>query len=413
VRPADIVRYEGLAKARTVAGGVGVVGLLISLFFMFVGTEEARTRFAHSYLMGFAYWVAIAVASLIFVAIFHTAKVKWITVVRRPLEAVASSVLVLAVLSLPLYLPGTLHKLYLWTHDAHHLFEQGLISEEQVHHLHHKQHGYLNLPFFYVRQLVYFGVWILVSTLFLKWSRAQDAVGGYEQLARLRRVGPGVLPLLALTITFAAFDWLMSLTPLWQSTIYGVYYFAGGILTAVAVWIILTVNSTEPGGPGSVATAEHLHNQGKYLLAFTAFWAYIAFSQFLLMWIANLPEETPFWVSRMGPQWRAYSVAVVVCHFVIPFFALLSRDLKRKPRAIGFVAAYILVVQFMDMMWMVLPNNYPTQFAITPGALLVDLAAWLGVGGITMAYAIHQLRSGFAVPVKDPYLPESLRYVQP
>ncbi|MCI0573698.1 MAG: hypothetical protein L0Y66_23430 [Myxococcaceae bacterium] len=406
-RPAELGRFDGGGQLMRLAGAVGVVSLLASVVAMFVGSKEWQERAAHSYLMAFAYWVAIAVATLIFLAIFHTAKAKWVTAVRRPLEVVASSVVALAVLSIPLYL--VLDKLYVWTHHGAEELALWGVNEVQAHHLHFKQEGYLNKPFFFVRQAIYWGSWILVSHLLTKWSRNQDAEGGLKDIVKMRKFAPGVLPLLALTITFAAFDWLMSLTPLWQSTIYGVYYFAGGLLSGIAVWILFTVNVFHVGHPGAPVKEDHLHNQGKFLLAFTAFWAYIAFSQFLLVWAANLPEEAPFYSIRMGPAWAPFSIALILLHFVLPFFLLLSRDLKRKPRAIGAVAAYILFAQYVDMLWLVLPNRYPGGLHL----VWTDLTALVGVGGITLAYTLWRLRAGAALPVKDPYLPEALRYVQP
>jgi hypothetical protein len=407
-RPGAIGRFDGGAKLMTVAGGVGAVALLLTLVGLFFGSEEARERAAHSYLIGLSYWTGLAVASLIFLAIFHTAKVKWITVIRRALEVQASTVAVLALLAIP-FVVVVAPKIYIWWHHAEELVAAGKLTEVQGHHMHHKQH-YLNPTFFWVRQVIYWVSWIVISGLLLRWSRAQDESGDLTYTVRARKLSPGVLPLLALTITFASFDWLMSLTPLWQSTIFGVYYFAGSLWAAIAMWTLSTVITARiPNGHGALTSKEHLHNLGKFQFAFTAFWAYIAFSQFMLVWIANLPEEAPYYAVRLNEHWFPYSVALALTHFVLPFFLLIGRDIKREPRALAAVTVYVLVVQLLDIMWLVLPNHYPEGFRLA----WTDVTAWVGIGGIAMAYGIWKLRGGYAVPVKDPYLPESVRYVNP
>ncbi|HZI05608.1 MAG TPA: hypothetical protein VEZ71_16380, partial [Archangium sp.] len=212
-------RFNG-SKTMTMAGAVGVVGLVLTAVGFF--TAPQPTMF--SYLFGFTYWVGISVASIIMVAIFHTAKAKWITILRRTMETMGSSVFVFALLVIPLLL-GAKH-IFPWVDHGENWVFPGTdgvrFTPVELHHLHHK-HPYLNLTFFYIRQAIYFGVWIFVSRKLLGWSTEQDTSGALELTVKARRFSPGALPFLALTITFAAFDWLMTLTPLWQSTIFGVY----------------------------------------------------------------------------------------------------------------------------------------------------------------------------------------------
>lgn len=398
----SVERYTGTPRLMAPAFGLGILGLVLTAVGAFTGDPRAA---AHSYLIAFAYWVGISVASLIMVAIFHTAKAKWMTVLRRAMETMAISVPIFAVLFLGL-IPALKH-LYPWVPGselASHL------TEMEREHLGHKQHGYLNLPFFYARQVIYFGVWIFVSHRLHGWSTRQDELtGDLELTVKQRFLSPGALPFLALTITFAAFDWMMSLTPLWQSTIYGVYYFAGSFLSAFCVLVLASVNAQGQNLYGSLVTPAHYHNLGKLMLGFVAFWAYIAFSQFLLVWIANLPEEAPWYNIRIFGGWRNLSASLFFLHFLIPFGILLSRNLKLQPRKLSVVAVYLLLIHLVDLYWLVWPaynENGPT-FHWTL------ITAFLGVGGTAIGFALLRARGKYTVPVKDPYIADSLRYVQP
>ncbi|WP_164002898.1 hypothetical protein [Pyxidicoccus caerfyrddinensis] len=403
VRVADIERYTGTPKLMVPAFGLGVLGLLATLAGYFA--TDAKGAAAHSYLLAFSYWAGISVAFLLMLCIFHTAKAKWPIVLRRTMETAASAVPIFILLLLPLLL--MVKDLYSWWPGsplAAHI--QGIEAE----HLSHKQHGYLNPTFFYVRQAIYFGVWVFVSWRMRSWSLKQDETGELDLTVKQRRFAPGSLPFLALTITFASFDWLMSLTPMWQSTIYGVYYFSGSFLAAFCVLTIVTTNATGANLYGSVVKLDHFHNLGKLMLAFVAFWAYTAFSQFLLVWIANIPEEAPWYGLRIFGAWRPMSIALFFLHFVLPFFILLSRNLKLQPRKLSVVAVYILAIHAVDLYWLIWPALTGTD---GPSFHWTLVTAFLGVGGIAVGFALLQARNRFTLPVKDPYIAESLRYVQP
>ncbi|RKG89875.1 hypothetical protein [Corallococcus terminator] len=394
-------RYTGTPKLMVPAFGLGVVGLVLTAVGFFMNPEAT----SFSYLLGFTYWVGISVAALIMLAIFHTAKAKWLIVLRRAMETMAVSVPVFAVLFLGL-IPA-LKYLYPWFPGSP-LFAN--IHGVELEHLAHKQHGYLNPTFFGIRQVIYFAVWIFVSTRLYGWSTKQDESGGLDLTVKQRRFSPGALPFLALTITFASFDWLMSLTPMWQSTIYGVYYFAGSFLAAFCMLMLITVNAQGKDLYGSVVKISHYHNLGKLMLAFTAFWAYIAFSQFLLVWIANIPEEAPWYGLRMFGPWRNLSIALFWLHFVLPFFTLLSRTLKEKPRLMAVIAVYLLLIHAVDLYWLIWP-----AFSGEAGPTFhwTLITAFVGVGGVSVGYALFRARGRYTLPVKDPYIAESLRYVQP
>lgn len=396
----SVERYNGTPKLMLPAFGIGILGLVATAVGAFMDMRAA----AHSYLFAFTYWVGISVASIIMVAVFHTAKAKWMTVLRRAMETMAGAVPIFAVLILGL-IPFFKH-LYPWAPGselASHL------NELERHHIESK-HGYLNVEFFAVRQVIYFGVWILVSQRLIGWSTRQDETGELMLTVKQRFLSPGSLPFLALTITFASFDWLMSLTPLWQSTIYGVYYFAGSFLAAFCVLTLATVNAQGSKDLyGNLVTTAHYHSLGKLMLAFVAFWAYIAFSQFLLIWIANIPEEATWYHVRIFGAWRPVSIALFFVQFLIPFGILLSRNLKLQPRKLSVVAVYLLLVHGVDLYWLIFPA-YNEEQPMFPWTLPF---AFVGVGGIALGFALFRARGKYTVPVKDPYIAESLRYVQP
>ncbi|WP_224247131.1 hypothetical protein [Hyalangium gracile] len=396
----SVERYTGTPRLMVPAFGIGILGLVLTAVGAFVGDARAA---AHSYLFAYAYWVGISVAAIIMVAVFHTAKAKWMTVLRRAMETMAISIPIFAVLFLGL-IPA-LKLLYPWVPGSE-LANQ--LTDVQRGHLSHK-HAYLNVGFFYARQVIYFVVWTFVSHRLYGWSTRQDEGGDLMLTVKQRFLSPGSLPFLALTITFAAFDWMMSLTPLWQSTIYGVYYFAGSFLAAFCVLTLATVNATGKDLYGNLVTTAHYHNLGKLMLAFVAFWAYIAFSQFLLVWIANLPEEAPWYHVRIFGGWRPVSIALFFVHFLIPFGILLSRNLKLQPRKLAVVAVYLLLVHAVDMYWLIFPAYNDAQ----PTFPWTIITAWVGVGGIAVGFALFRARGRYTVPVKDPYIADSLRYVQP
>lgn len=398
-------RFTGGSKTMTLAGGVGVLGLVLTVVGFF--TAPQPTMF--SYLLAFCYWLGISVAFTIMMAIFLTAKAKWPTLFRRTMETLGCNVVVFVPLILPLLLG--MKYIFPWVDPGAWVFpgtEGQHFTPVEMHHLHNK-HPYLNQTFFYIRQAIYFAVWIIVSWRLRAWSTEQDTTGALELTVKQRRFAPGSLPFLGLTLTFAAFDWLMSLTPLWQSTIFGIYYFAGSFQAAFCVLMLTTVNARGKDEFGSLATTAHYHNLGKLMLAFTAFWAYAALSQFLLIWIANLPEEAGWFKLRIEGPWMPWSLAIFFLGFVLPFFTLLSRNLKLQPRRLAVVAVYLLVMHAVDLYWLIWPAFSP-QGASFHWTLLT---AFAGVGGLTVAGALWQARGKYTLPVKDPYIAESLRYVQP
>jgi hypothetical protein len=372
---------------------VAAVGLGLTLV---GGLFDAR-RAMYAYLVAFAYWVGIALGALILLGSFHAARAKWPVVLRRFLETVPSTFPLFLVLFVPIAL-GMRH-LYVWV-DPHAL-------EGELRHLVEHKAPYLNVPFFLVRAGFYFLFWIVVSHLLRAWSMRQDAAGGVALTAWQRRLGAGSLPFLAFTMAFASFDWMMSLDPRFYSTIFGVYWFAGSFMAAFAVVIIAAVvGAAEKDFFSAYMNLDHYHALGKFLLAFTAFWAYIAFSQFMLIWIANIPEEVPWYMLRISKGWGPVAAFLALFHFVVPFFVLLQRAVTRRPVRLAWAAAWMLLVHWVDVYWLVMPRLSPEG----PRPSWMDLTAFVGVGAAAVAWTVWRLRGTVLVPLRDPYLEESLRY---
>lgn len=394
-------KFRGGGKAIAVCGVVGIIGLVLNLVGYLLASDPAKARLvAASYLVAFLYWFGIAIGATFWVAIFHVAKARWPVVIRRGLETISGATPIFVLLFIPVALG--IRVLYMWMSPPSNL------SAEQLELLHHKA-PYLNLAFWIIRAVVYFVIFVGASHILYRWSTRQDEEGGVVLTARLRRVAAGMLPFMGLAITFAGFDWIMSLDPFWGSTIFGAYYFAGSFLGSMALLSIFAAFMQGPSEFGGMMTREHFHNVGKFLLAFTVFWTYIAFSQFLLLWIANIPEEAAWYVVRMKGPWTWAGVVLLVCQFGLPFIVLLSRDIKLKPRLLALVALWILLIHYVDMYWLVMPALSPNA---TP-AQWTDLAAFVGVGGVAIAFGLWRLQGRYTVPVNDPYLADSLRYINP
>lgn len=358
-----------------------------------LGPADPR-QFFFSWLVSFLFFLSLALGALFFVLIQYAAQGGWGIVLRRIGEATFAGIPAMAALFLPL-LPGLPH-LYEWSapgaaeHDA----------------LLRWKAPYLNVPFFLARAALYFGCWSVIGVLYYRLSRGQDATGDVRISARLRRLaGPSII-VLAVTQTFAAVDWIMSLTPHWYSTIFGVYFFAGAFVGFIALLSVVSVAMRRAGLLDTVISAEHLHDVGKFLFAFTAFWAYIAFSQFFLIWYANLPEETVWYKARLEGSWETVSILLVVGHFVAPFFYLMGRAVKRRGVTLAAGGLWLLAMHYLDLYWQVMPTLHPG--GVRPSAL--DLAAFLAVGGCFVGVAGWLMRRQALVPLRDPRLAESLAF---
>jgi hypothetical protein len=351
-------------------------------------------QFFFSWLVSFLFFLSLALGGLFFVLIQYATQGGWGIVLRRIGETIFALLPVMAVLFLPLLLG--LRDLYSWAvpgaaeHDA----------------LLRWKAPYLNVPFFLIRAAVYFAVWTFMALLYYRGSRGQDVTGDPAVSARLRRLAGPAIIVLALTQTFASIDWIMSLTPHWYSTMFGVYFFAGSFVGFIALLSILAAAMRQAGLLETVISPEHLHDMGKLLFAFTSFWAYIAFSQFFLIWYANLPEETIWYRARLEGSWEAVSILLMAGHFGVPFFYLMGRDVKRRGWTLAVGGVWVLAMHFVDLYWQVMPTLHPDGVRLSP----LDVAAFIAVGGCFVAAAGWLMRRQALVPLRDPRLAESLAF---
>lgn len=372
------------------AGGVALVGAVGCAI---LGPGNAK-QFYFSWLVSFLFFLTLALGALFFVLIQYASQGGWGIVLRRIGETVFVMIPVMAVLFVPvLFGLGTL---YSWTVPG---------AAEQDALLHWKA-PYLNVPFFLIRAALYFVIWSVIAIGYYRGSRGQDSTGDPRVSARLRALAGPALIVLALTQSFAAIDWIMSLMPHWYSTIFGVYFFAGSFVGFIALLSVVSVAMRSAGLLDTLISPEHLHDVGKFLFAFTAFWAYIGFSQFFLIWYGNLPEETIWYKARMEGSWLTVSLFLMAGHFVAPFLYLMGRTVKRKGATLALGGAWLLFMHFVDLYWQVMPTLHPE--GLRPSVL--DVAAFLAVGGCFVAAATWLMRRQALVPVRDPRLPESLAF---
>jgi hypothetical protein len=351
-------------------------------------------QFFFSWLVSFLFFLSLALGALFFVLIQYAAQGGWGIVLRRIGETTFAMLPVMAVLFVPL-LVG-LHDLYEWSHQE--AVEQDALLRWKS--------PYLNVPFFLIRAALFFGIWSLIAVLYYRGSRGQDVTGDPAVSARLRRfAGPAII-VLALTQTFASVDWIMSLTPHWYSTMFGVYFFAGSFVGFIALLSVAASAMRRAGLLDTVISPEHLHDVGKLLFAFTVFWTYIAFSQFFLVWYANLPEETTWYKARMEGSWMTVSLFLMAGHFAAPFFYLMGRAVKRNGTTLAVGGAWLLAMHFVDLYWQVMPTLHPE--GLRPS--LLDVAALLTVGGCFVAAASWLMRRQALVPLRDPRIGESLAF---
>ena len=393
---AELQKFDGGRSLMAGAGAVGIIGLVASLAGIAMDPRPAL----FSYLWAFAYWAGISLAAVLLLQIFHAFRAKWMVVLRRAVETMAITAILFLILFIPIAV-GMKH-LYAWVEPPANL------SHEARELLHHKA-PYLNTTFFLIRTVLYFAIAGIISQRLFGLSTKQDSTGDIALTTRARRFGTGALPFIALTFSFAAFDWLMSLDPLWFSTIYGVYFFGGSFLSCISLLVVITDRARGKNLYGDLVSVEHIHNLGKLMLAFTAFWGYIGFSQLLLIWIAGLPEEIPYYITRIKGEWAAIGVFLILGHFFFPFFSLLSRARKRNRARLVRVAIWILLVHAVDMYWLVMPTLSPDGLTFH----WTMITSFLGIGGLAIAFALWRIRGHFTVPVRDPYIVDSLAYRQP
>lgn len=372
---------------------VGIAGLVLSA----VGWVVDADRFFHAYLTAAVCWLAIALGALFFVMLHHLVSARWSVVVRRLAENVMMTIPYLAILFIPL-LFGLGH-LYHWSHA------DVMAADELL----HKKAGYLNIPFFVIRTAVYFAVWSLLARYLYRASVKQDAGYVQEDVDKIKRTSAIGMIVYALTVTAAAFDWLMSLDAHWYSTIFGVNYFAAGLLTFVSFLALLALVLRRNDILRAAITVEHYHDLAKLMFAFTIFWTYTNFSQYFLIWYGNIPEETIWYADRWVGSWVTISMIVLFGHFVFPFIGLITRGSKRTLGWVGFMAIWLIAMHYIEMYWLVYPGYSE------PGASFSwqEPVTLLGIGGIFVWRIWANLTAQATVPVCDPKLDGSINHVNP
>ena len=362
----------------------GAAGLIASL----IGALVTPTQFFRSYLFAFLFWNGVAIGCLSLLMIQHLTGGRWGLAIRRLLEAGTRTVPVLLVLFLPVVIG--LKRIYPWAGS-----EQ---ADATIRHAIAIKHAYLNVPFFLGRAAFYFAVWLLLAHFLNRLSLETDAGLDLRRARQMRSISGGGLLLMGLTITFMSVDWAMSLDPRWFSTIYGMLFMIGTALSALALCIVVITRIMGTGPLAVIANADTLHDLGKLMLAFIMVWAYFSYSQFLIIWSGNLPEEIPWYLRRYHGVWKLIGLFLVVFHFAVPFLILLSRNVKRRAKTVGMVALWILAVRVVDLFWLVRPEFPVTGFPLH----WLDVTLPIGVGGVWLGMFARQLKTRPLLPVGEP-----------
>jgi hypothetical protein len=366
---------------------IGTVALLVSLAFLFVD----RDQFFRSYLFAYMFCIGIPLGCMAILFIYHLAGGAWGAVTRRIMEAATRLLPILALLFIPIVVFG-MHSLYEWTHSD--VVNANKILKEKS--------AYLNIPFFVVRAAIYFLIWISLSLLLNKRSAQQDQTQDPTIPARLELTGGLGLVLYGLTMTFASVDWMMSLDPHWYSTVFGLLVITGQVLSAFAFVIAIAAWLSRVSPFSEIISAEQFHDLGKLLLAFVMIWAYLAFSQYLIIFSGNLPEENHWYVTRFQGGWRFIPPLLILGHFALPFILLLSRSLKRNPRTLGIIAIGVMAMRLIDLYWLIAPDIKHVGFAAP-----LDFILPIGLGALCLSLYLNELKKRPFFVLYDPNLPET------
>lgn len=370
---------------------LGIAGLVLCIIGYFVDPAQMF----HSYLTSFAFWTTLSLGALFFVMLHHLTNSTWSIVIRRMVETIMAVLPYMAILFIPILIG--MNELYHWT-------DSEAVAGDHL--LQHKS-PYLNTGFFIIRTIVYFVIWTALARMLYKTSISQDRGFQQGQIQKLRKISAPGMVLFALSVTYAAFDWLMSQDAHWYSTIFGVYVFAGGLVSALAFIAFMSLFLRRRGILSDSITTEHYHDLGKLIFAFMVFWAYVAFSQYFLIWYANIPEETIWFHYRYRGSWKFVSLLLVFGYFVIPFIILISRGAKRNLTLMKIMAGWLLFMHWVDLYWIIMPNHKSLNAWIS----WMDVTAMAGIGGIYLWLFWRRFIKHPLVPVNDPRLEASIKFV--
>ncbi len=380
-------RFAGLSL---LFGILALLGLALSV----VGAILSPVQFSFSWLFAFAYFFTLLGGCLFWIIVHHATDAEWSVVVRRQLENIAFLWPVLALLFIPVLLLR--HHLYRWMN-----IPPGIDPVLDA------KRPYLNWQFFLLRAVIFFSFFTISAWLLRKYSVAQDNDGNPRFTIKMRKAAFVSLPLFGLMLTFGAFDWLMSLDYHWFSTMFGVYIFAGAAGSSMSLLVLVITALRSAGYLKETVTMEHYHTMGKWMLAFTVFWAYIGFSQYMLIWYANIPEETEYFILRNTESWWLLSSVLVFGRFFLGFPILLMRSIKKKPQQLCIVAGWILCMQLLDIYIVVLPVLHRTGVRLS----VWDFVPLIAIGGTLGFVYLRVIGKTSLFPVRDPRLIESLRLV--
>jgi len=389
----DYKAPESVSRLQTRALLVGGLALFVAIF---LGGLKTPGAFFQSYLMSFMLVLGLTLGSLGLTMLQHLTSGHWGVIIRRPLESATRTLPLLVVAFLPIALFGMKYLYPAWL-DADKTKEEPLSKFQQ---------SYLTHGGYLTRAVIYFAVWLLMMFVFNSMSKQQDA--NREDRALRRRfkmlAGPGII-LYVFAMSFAAIDWVMSISPHWASTIYGFLFVAGQLISSMALMIATVVLLSRSEPFASVLQKRHLHDLGKLLLAFVMLWAYFDFSQLLIIWSGNQPEEISFYRTRLYGGWGVVAVIVLVFHFLVPFLLLLSQDLKRNPKLISRIAVWLILMRLVDLFWMTRP-----EFTSRAAPTWLDLVLPIALGGIWLGFFAFNLKQCPLLPLGDPKLAEAIEH---
>jgi hypothetical protein len=367
---------------------LGVVGTVVG--FLMAGQE----RFFQAYLVAYTFVFGIVLGSMALLMIQHLSGGAWGVVIRRPLEAAVRTMPIMALLFLPI--AAGVHDLYHWSHPD-------VVANDAV--LQQKA-AYLNTTFFYIRQVIYFAIWLAIGWMLTSWSAEQDRSGDPALVRKFSVLSGAGLVIYSLTVTFAMVDWTMSVNPHWFSTMWGPLYMVGQGLSAFAFVIAVLIMLSQTAPLNRVVTSHHLHDLGKLLFAFLMLHAYLSFSQFLIIWSANLAEEIPHYLIRWDSGFQYLSIFMILGHFAVPYALLLSRDIKRSFTRLRLITLWLLFARVVDYYWHVAPEFQ--KDGLNPSVL--DVALPIAIGGVFLALFAANLRKYALLPVNDPGLSKALAH---
>lgn len=384
---------------RTIALGIGGIGAVVLLVAAII-SPEMREQVLRSWLLGYIFWCGIGMGSLGILILQYITGGAWGVVIRRIVEASSRTLPLLIVLFLPILLGAG--SIYEWTHPE---------AGDKI--LEHRA-PYLNYTNWALRAALYFGLWAVMMYLLNKWSKDMDETGDWSILQKATRFSGPTMVFFVLVVTFAAIDWVMTLDPHFFSTIWGFLFVAGWGLSSFSFTVAILAALSNRAPLDRIVGKRHFHDLGKLMLALTMVWAYFNFSQFLIIWSGNIPEETFWYLDRMKGGWGVMGIALIVLHFAFPYLVLLSRDIKRNAKWLSLLAIFILVMRLVDLYYLIGPaprvKPHGAKLEFLAALSWTDFVAPVAVGGIWLWYFFGQLQSRPLVPVNDPFLENAIEH---